>query len=929
MTSEYLQRCSSKTELMIAGVWVNITRWTYWRDAVNINRGSTTESDLPPPAELNAVLLNDGGRFSPRNLMSPYYPDLGRNTQLRASVNVGDPSALLDDADTVTAPDDPAFAITGDIEVRIDAELPSWRNERGLAARYEITGDERSWALYVADDGTLTWVWSPDGTLASRRTIVSPFPVPVTGGRLAIRVLFDVDNGAGNAQANFYTAATIDDSWTLLGAAASTGTTSVHGGSAPIELGDVSDIILDGGIIGRIYAFELYDGWGGTPVADPDFRTATDGDTSLIDGQGNTWTVQADAELTNRRTRLVGEVASWPQEWDDEERAVRTAITANGITRRLSQGDSAIESTMRRGILGDLNVAPIVYWPGEDAAGSTQIASALDHDAMEITDGTVEFGAYTGFDSSQPLPSYTDAIARARIPYYDSSTGELQVRLLVNIPNGATDNRTLLRIYTTGSIKQWSVSYRTANNGSWELRAFDEDDVVVLNTGAISFGIDDVPHMLTIELTQDGADIDWAIAVLEPGAAVGSTFSGTLASEDFSRMWKLVAPGATSSGLTNITIGHLAAWNVVTTIYDVSNQLAAYAGEKAADRFVRLCDENDIASRVIGAFSSTMRMGPQRPLALLTLLQEVQQADLGLLYETREELGLTYRTRESLYNQTPLLDVDCCDGALGGPLKPIDDDRNTRNDITVSRPSGSSARAVQTTGDLNVQPPPDGVGRYDEQVQSNVFTDERLPFVASWLRHLGTIDEPRYHELLIRVINPVIADDLDLLTRVMALEIGDRYVVRSPPSWLPSDDIDQLVIGYREQFTDFIDERYPLTVSARPASGYEVGTYATDEGGTDTDAYRFGTETSTLTSAISDSDMSFQVTTDPEPLWTTDAGEFPIPIDVGGEVMTCSAIAGAASPQTFTITARAVNGTAIAHAAGTAVTVHPPTVRGL
>ena len=59
-------------------------------------------------------------------------------------------------------------------------------------------------------------------------------------------------------------------------------------------------------------------------------------------------------------------------------------------------------------------------------------------------------------------------------------------------------------------------------------------------------------------------------------------------------------------------------------------------------------------------------------------------------------------------------------------------------------------------------------------------------------------------------------------------------------------------------------------------------------------------------------------------LWTTDAAQFPLDVEIGGEVVTVSAIAGAASPQTFTLSARSVNGITKSHLAGAPVSVAHP-----
>jgi hypothetical protein len=89
-----------------------------------------------------------------------------------------------------------------------------------------------------------------------------------------------------------------------------------------------------------------------------------------------------------------------------------------------------------------------------------------------------------------------------------------------------------------------------------------------------------------------------------------------------------------------------------------------------------------------------------------------------------------------------------------------------------------------------------------------------------------------------------------------------------------------------------------------------VGTYAPTKAGTDG---------SQLAAGIDADDLTLSVAVTAGPLWTTDANELPLVIDVGGEQMSVTAISGAASPQTFTIGARAVNGVVTAHDAGTPV----------
>jgi hypothetical protein len=64
------------------------------------------------------------------------------------------------------------------------------------------------------------------------------------------------------------------------------------------------------------------------------------------------------------------------------------------------------------------------------------------------------------------------------------------------------------------------------------------------------------------------------------------------------------------------------------------------------------------------------------------------------------------------------------------------------------------------------------------------------------------------------------------------------------------------------------------------------------------------------------------------PLWTTNAGDFPVDIAIGGERMTVTSISGASSPQAFTV-ARGINGVAPAQGAGRDVRLWQPPILGL
>ncbi|NGO70003.1 hypothetical protein [Streptomyces boncukensis] len=307
-------------------------------------------------------------------------------------------------------------------------------------------------------------------------------------------------------------------------------------------------------------------------------------------------------------------------------------------------------------------------------------------------------------------------------------------------------------------------------------------------------------------------------------------------------------------------------------------------------------------------------MGPQRPHTLLELLSECAEADGGILGEQREGLALLYRTRTSLYNQPPALVLDYArPGEVMPTLEPTDDDQRTRNDVTVTREGGSSARAVREDGPLSIQPLPAGVGLYDETITLNLARDEQAEPLAAWRLHLGTTDELRYPTVTLNLVRAP-----HLIPAVLGLEAGDKLVIRNLPDWLPPGDAELLVEGWREQLRPY---GWTITLTCSPARPWTVG--VTDDpslGRADTD----GTE---LDDDAGAADTELVVRTTAGPPWVTDAPEFPFDVRVGGEVVTVLGITGS-RPQTMTVR-RATDGTSTPHPAGTDVRLAQPTVVAL
>ncbi len=499
------------------------------------------------------------------------------------------------------------------------------------------------------------------------------------------------------------------------------------------------------------------------------------------------------------------------------------------------------------------------------------------------------------------------------VPYYEE-TGEFTTRFLLYVPSpGISGDEALMSVYTTGTATQWTIRYGDPG-GALKVQAYDQDGNVLLDSGFVSFDIIGKKLRISLDLAQVGSDIKWDISTLEPGADIGLTFGSTLSSETLGRVQRLVIDAG--GGITDTAMGHVSVQSEIISIHDLGDQLGAYVGETAGRRIERLCAEEEIPLTAIGDLDDTVKMGPQQPATLLELIEEAAEADLGILHEPRGDLGLAYRTRTSLYNQSAAVALDYESGHLAPPLEPVDDDQSVRNDVTVTRKSGSSARSVLDSGPLSVATPPSGVGRYDDSVTINVRSDGDLPSQAQWRVHVGTVDETRYPQISLNLASTELVNDSDLTADIVAMDLGNRLTIDGQPAWLPPDQISQIIRGTTERLDSF---EWFITVNCTPETPFQVAEYGTA---------RYGTDYSSLSSSATSSTTSISVATSTGPLWTTASGDFPMDIIVGGERMTVTDISGASSPQTFTVT-RHVNGVEKSHTSGSEVKLFNPAIRAL
>lgn len=924
------------TELLINGVWTSITSDVLQRDDISISRGRKDEASTVEASSCSITIDNRSLKYSPRNPTSPYYRLIGRNTPMRVRMATALENYMaLPGGVTAhsggwsgfaTTPNAASLDIVGDIDIRVELEPETWRppgSGYGLAQKATpLTPLDRSWRLWLDADGFLNFTWSPDATIAADITKKSTVAIPSSSTRLAVRVTLDVNNGSGGNTVAFSTSSTINGTYTALGSSVITaGTTVIDANAGQLDVGRVGltwndtsdpDVLLQG----KVYRAQVRSGIAGSIVASPDFTLQDTEKTAFNDAQSRPWTLQGRATIANPGARFHGEVSAWPPRWGKPGRDVHVPIEGTGVLRRLGQGEAQKRSTLYQALTSAAGV--VQYWPCEDGSESRELASALPGKPSMSQYGSPSNSSFDGFAASEPIPTIGSGHWVGTVSNY-TNTDVIQASFLMAVPSGGAATTSLFRIRTTGGgsavvpTPRWDIDLTTS--GQLRLRAYDNLDVQVGDSGNLAFGVNGRLVRVTLKLQRIGSDIEWSLLTTEVGQTSSTSFGGTFTNRTMGRAVRVgVAVGTVTSAIDEVAIGQIAIMDRLTDDESLLEELNAFAGELATVRILRLCQDEGIPVIIEGDASDATLLGPQLPATLTELLHEAAAADDGVLYEPREILGLAYRTRSSLYVQDPALTLSYAAKTLMS-IEPTEDDDATRNDITVTRINGSSHRAEESTGSLSVNPPPLGVGRYTDEVSLSLYRDQDTWDQATWRVHIGTVDEPRYPVLGIDLSSEAFLASVPLSTAAQAVGVGDRIVVTNPPSWLPPEEIQQIVQGATETIGQY---HWLMDFNCAPASPYDVAVWDDSSG---VGEARYSSDGTTITEDLTTTETGINISTPTGPVWSSTA--VPYDIVIGGERMTVTAVSGVSAAQVFTVT-RSVNGVVKTHATGATVELAKP-----
>ncbi|MGW3191589.1 hypothetical protein ACWDBT_27490 [Streptomyces ardesiacus] len=890
-----------RAEMRTGKVWTDFTKDVYTRDEITHQRGVRNDGAIADPASVPLTINNRSGKYTPRNPLSPYYGLIGRNTPVRLSLPGTGSYLQLDGAPGAGAstPHTASLNITSGLDVRWEGEA-DWYQRGGsvfLISKW-TEGAGRGWLMRLIN-GVLSFSCAfANGTNWVNASLL----LPALPRRAALRVtLVIVPDGV---DFTFYWAKSIAGPWTQFGdvvSIRSLGTVTLHPTTSPVSVSPTTtDPTLappQTPITQKVYKAEVR-GAGGVIVAAPDFTGQAAGSTVFTDTVGRAWTLTGTAEIRDRIDRFVGEISAWPQRWAPSEKDAWVTVEAAGVLRRLGRGTKPLDSALRRRIP---SYKPLAYWPMEEGTEATQAYSPITG-VKPLQAKGLEWARNDTLASSGPLPEVASSGAplptlRGTVPPPATALTEWSVYFMYRLDQPNASMRTFMRVLCTGTVAEWRILMSASGS---RIQALDSEGGFIVNnlilTGTDIFG---TWVQLRFYVRQNGSLIEWRVDWTDVGGDRGG-FGTTVAGAVGRPTAVATPPEGYTTDLNGLALGHISVWPVATTTaYD--RAMDAWIGETATARMLRLTSEEGVPFTLSGPAPVGEPVGTQGLEPVLDLIRKAADADGGLLTEDQTSLRLLYRPRATLYSQQPALVLDYAAGQIAPPLEPVDDDEAVRNDITVQRDGGSSARAVLESGPLSVQAPPAGVGLYDDSATLSLARDEQAEPQAYWRLHLGTWDEPRYPAVTINLHKHP-----DLIPAVLALREGDVLRLTGMPTWLAPDDVDLMVRGFSETL---LPRKWTITFDCVPAGPWQAGRVGDSVlGRVDADE---GGSTLALPSTATDGQLLVH-TPARGPAgalpWIASAGpaptypaEFPFDVRFGGEVARVTACVPAAY-DTFTRT---------------------------
>lgn len=950
------------TRFYLNGDWRDVSTDVRASRGVDYWRGRQGEDDTTPPQKCSFDLNNRNGTWSDRNPLGTYYGHLRRNTPAELALRV------VKDTATTTASNG-----WGSTDAAAGGAAGSWQVEPwtvdGTASNYQKAGGKATHAIGAAGQARVSYLSAFRGRDVEVRFSFTLSVTNVTGtGNINVGNVMLRGQGALTAWYMLRLAVLPDETLTIDWWIGQTGLTLTGGASTVAGITHVNTNVyrVRAQAEGRVLRAKVWlDGtsepyaWTITTV-DESTEATTD---TLRDAQG--WVgIRSSISAGNTNTNITvsyddfeillpvfaGEISEWPQERDvtGGERVV--SIVVSDFKRRLAQGKSLARSALYNYTLqppGTNQFLPVAYWPleggqetGIDTVDIMGTPSRLSFNQPNSGSsvGKISWGADTTRPGSYRSPTITGGGSlnatlepatsnlgwgiqwQQRMNFREGCTATFQT---VSLPGGG--EVTIIPNLAPGSTTlQLGLQYPGFSSNVLSHTFDTEADVDEWHTFAISVEVWTPTTDVLITLMVDDEVIGSHIQTM---ALAGLVYIGFASLPD-------------STG--DISIGHISVYGGGFGSWAGGIDYAARGNtpESPMFRLWRLSEEYRFlygwfSEESIFAFSGVdgKSMGAQRVAPLISLLDDCEIVDGGLVYGQKSAIGLMARGLTSMSSRTPWLTLDM--GSLkhlSPPLQATSDDRGIVNAATAQRREGGEFTVTRTDGPMAAVPAVDGgIGEYPKSITFNADLETDLPDLASWAVAKGTVDQERYLGVRVELHRPDVYGTAGLLSKLRDLDVGELITLASLQTQYVYDDPDTLVLGIHGHLDK---HRHTLTLTTTPAEVYRTLVI----GSTAAASSEFSRLDSDTTFVDEDLDATETGVTIEVPVgsafWvdsTSYAAHFPFDVIVGGEQMTVTACtAPSGQNQTMTVT-RNVNGLpgGKTHSAGAKLSLYRPNYYGL
>jgi hypothetical protein len=875
--------------------WVEITNDVRVESGIEITQGRQDEGNRTDPTQIRMTIDNRTGNYTTRNPLGRWYGQLGKSTPLQVRyTRILDTFTRTVASGLGTEPDSGLVWSAGS----------EW-SVNGTAAQCALSSASASPAIPIngtASDVDITYVASVNAA-GSTAAWVSAVMVRYASISNHYRLHTEF-SAAGTIQCKI--AKVVGGVLTDLTAVVSTGVSFTSGTRIRTRAQAFGDILrikawLDGSTEPTAWTVSTEDNTfpDRSALGLYQWRLTSAGPSiSTIDD------FRADAILA---TAFVSE---WPARWDQSAHDSTTPIVGSGILRRLRQGAAAFKSPIRTYLTGQ---TPGAYWPCEDGSDSQTIGSALAGGVPATVSG-VTFASDSDLDGSDPVVSLDDFTSQIQGTVARASAGTTGYGALFfcRFPSLPAGDVTVCEFTATGTIVKWRI---IANTTTMRIEGYNSAGATSVAPAPFAWGGQDPTTWTAYYLTTSevAGTVTYALKSVTVGVPLiwtnsSGTYAGTAIGQ---RLTGFRATGQTAAAYGHFWLGHN---TLPFNTWDFIRAATGYAGELAHDRLTRLCGVQGIPVATYGkAVANTdltsSAMGIQRSGTFVAQLEEIEDAEQGLLFE--RGAGLAMRVRRGRYNAVTIAALDFNSGHVAEPPEPSDDDQRLRNQIVLTRTGGSSV-TVQDDASIALD------GLVSDELTVNLELDANLTDHASWRLADGTISDLRW---------PVITLDLAsrpaLIFQRCNLQPSYRASLANPPSsQLLGVSIDLVIEGWTDRMTPF---GWDVTLICSPAKPWsQVGVY-------DQSTSRYDSGSTTLVAAQTSSSTSWGITTvDRQDVWSTTS--LPYSWSVGGETVTVTAMTASSGSGPYTQTAtvtRAVNGIVKAQTAGSEIHLASPVRYGL